>query len=149
MNESPTARVERLLPRIQRLARRYANSIDADDLTQESLIVLLGMEDGQTDAYYVQRARWTMLGIIRNSARYADIPTDDASLEEGTPETPAAPATSGPLAASELSEDARKLAVLRWAGFTWLECRAEIGVYRYPFARRELDRWAERVEVEA
>ncbi len=132
--ETKSQQVVRLAPRVRQIALRYRNQIDPDDLAQEAILDLLQAKPGQTDSWYLTRAKWCMTDLLRSKRYRPEAPIGE--LPEPPHSVPDGRKPSAVL--SELTPDAQRVALLRWAGADWAEVRRAVGQTRITFASHEL-----------
>lgn len=138
--------VDRLRPRLTRMARFYAGRVreDADDLLQEAWVGLLealgeiDLSIGDPEQYLVLRARWRLLDSLkRTRARSREVVSDlssdrerpDDELECAGPDEEAhiiAALCTGEFAA-RLKPNQRTILECLMRGLTWREAGAVLG----------------------
>lgn len=137
MNETTNELVTRLIPKLRRIANRYASQADPEDLTQEALLAIMQAVEGQTDSWYVTQGVWAMTAALRSPRYRRQAAICDEVDRQAT--SPAAHHLSGAALLSELAPATRRVAVLRYHGASWVSCRKAVGKGAYRRARRELD----------
>ncbi len=125
--------IRQLMPRIERIARRYAwiDGVDQDDLKQEACIgVIEGLDRvdtriGTPSEFLMKLARWRLLDCLKKILRQKremlqEVEPESTELESG-------PDFEFDLLAGKLTGQQRVILQYLVQGYTWREIGAELG----------------------
>jgi RNA polymerase sigma factor (sigma-70 family) len=153
-----SALVDRLRPRLERMAAYYARCTgeDVDDLLQEAWLGLLDalpvldLRIGRPEQYLIKRAKWRMLDAVKRARvrRCAPLDEDLPLLVDGDADT-ALDAASLSQFQEQLKDNQRAVLQCLLNGLTWREAGSALGctsanvAYHVRQIRRQYEAWDE------